>query len=92
MKKEQTALELIREASFETEPDRNNSDRAVNLTIAECMIEKAKKEVFEDLDNLILTDDDWSFIEHSAKIKDNDFVLKLWNSKITELKKKHDIQ
>ena len=44
MKKEQTALELIREASFETEPDRNNSDRAVNLTIAECMIEKAKKE------------------------------------------------
>jgi hypothetical protein len=46
MKNEQTALELIREASFETEPDRTNSDRAVNLTIAECMIGKAKKEVF----------------------------------------------
>jgi hypothetical protein len=48
--KEQTALELIKEASFETEPDKNNSDRAVNLTIAECMIIKAKKEVFDEIE------------------------------------------
>lgn len=56
---EKSAKELIREASYDVEPDTISSDRVVSLSIAEAMIDKAVKEVFNDIDNFLNRYDFW---------------------------------